>query len=116
VVTIPATGDPYGIAQQIRHVVERETEAESNLAQHDWERITRQYGTREFSPKPAVDLRPCVNGLEVQVRYITRGPQRYEVKSRLFREIVQMLHKPAGTAAQVLGAPETEPAPPATAL
>ena len=94
-VTIPATGDPYGMAQQIRQVVERETEAESNLAQQDWERITRQYGTREFSPKPAVDLRPSVNGLDVHVRYITRGPQRYEVKSRLFREIVELLHKPA---------------------
>jgi small-conductance mechanosensitive channel len=100
-VTIPATGDPYGIAQQIRQVVERETEAESNLAQQDWERITRQYGTREFSPKPAVDLRPSGSGLEVHVRYITRGPQRYEVKSRLFREIVELLHKRAGTAAPV---------------
>jgi len=40
-----------------------------------------------------VDLRPSINGLEVIVRYITRAPQRYEVKSRLFEAIVALVHK-----------------------
>jgi len=92
-VTVPAAGDPYGIAQRIRELVEKETEANAQLAEQDWERITRQYGTQSFSAKPSVDLRPGTNGLEVQVRYITRGPQRYEVKSRLFRQIVDVLHQ-----------------------
>jgi len=34
-----------------------------------------------------------VNGLDVIVRYITHAPQRYEVKSRLFEAIVDLLHK-----------------------
>jgi hypothetical protein len=38
-----------------------------------------------------VDLRPGATGLEVHVRYITRGPQRYEMKSRMFQEIVGLL-------------------------
>jgi small-conductance mechanosensitive channel len=92
-VTVPAGGDPYGTAQRIRELVEKETEAEAQLAEQDWERITKQYGTRSFSASPAVDLRPASNGLEIQVRYITRGPQRYEVKSRLFRQIVDLLHE-----------------------
>ena len=92
-VTVPAAGDPYGTAQRIREVVEKETEADAQLAEQDWERITRQYGTQSFSAKPSVDLRPAANGLEIQVRYITRGPQRYEVKSRLFRQIVEVLHE-----------------------
>jgi small-conductance mechanosensitive channel len=92
-VTIPPGVDPYGTAQRIRDVVERVTEADGQQAAQEWERITKQYGTREFSAKPAVDLRPGSNGLEVQVRYITRGPQRYEVKSKLFREIVELLAK-----------------------
>ncbi|HTS27477.1 MAG TPA: hypothetical protein VMH81_16480, partial [Bryobacteraceae bacterium] len=53
--------------------------------------ITKQYGTRTFSARPAVDLRPGTTGLDVQVRYITRGPQRYEVKSRLLGKIVDVL-------------------------
>ena len=92
-VTVPAAGDPYGTAQRIRELVEKETEADAQLAEQDWERITRQYGTQSFSAKPSVDLRPASNGLEIQVRYITRGPQRYEMKSRLFRQIVDVLHE-----------------------
>jgi small-conductance mechanosensitive channel len=91
-VSVPAGADPYGTAKKIRDVVEKETEADAKLAEEEWERITRQYGTRTFSARPAVDLRPGQNGLDVQVRYITRGPQRSEVKSRLFREIVALLH------------------------
>lgn len=94
-VTLPPAGDPYQKAQEIRETVERETEADASAAQQDWERVTHQYGMRPFSAKPAVDLRPSVNGLNVIVRYITRAPQRYEVKTRLFGAIIGLLHKPA---------------------
>jgi len=36
----------------------------------------------------------------VVVRYITRAPQRYEVKSRLFDAIVNLFHKPAASPAK----------------
>lgn len=94
-VTLPAGGDPYQKAQQIRETVERETEADANAAQQDWERVTHQYGMRPFSGKPAVDLRPSLNGLNVIVHYITRAPQRYEVRTRLFGAIIGLLHGPA---------------------
>lgn len=90
-VTLPVGADPYGTAERIRQTVESATQADAAEAAQDWERVTRQYGTREFSAKPAIDLRPSVNGLEVFVRYITRAPQRYAMKSRLFQEIVPLL-------------------------
>ncbi|MCU1273109.1 MAG: MscS Mechanosensitive ion channel [Bryobacterales bacterium] len=99
-VTLPAEGDPYQKAQQIRETVERETDADASAAQQDWERVTHRYGMRPFSAKPAVDLRPAPNGLNVIVRYITRAPQRYEVKTRLFGAIIGLLHKPAESAAE----------------
>jgi small-conductance mechanosensitive channel len=92
-VGVPAGAEPYSTAQRIREVVEKETEADAQVAEQDWERITRQYGTRAFSARPAVDIRPSAGGVELHVRYITRGPQRYEVKSRLFREIVNVLRE-----------------------
>jgi small-conductance mechanosensitive channel len=98
-VTLPAGGDPYLMAEEIRKLVERETEADAAQATQDWERVTTQYGAHDFSAKPAVNLRPTVHGLEVGVRYITRAPQRYAVKSRLFQVIVDLLHKPAGNEA-----------------
>ncbi len=94
-VTVPAGADPYRTAERIREVVEKETGDEAQMAEQDWARITKQYGTRAFSARPASDLRPGASGLEVHVRYITRGPQRHEVKSRLFKEIVALLHSTA---------------------
>jgi small-conductance mechanosensitive channel len=92
--TLPLVGDPYRMAMEIRDRVEQATAEDALAAERDWERVTHQYGTQAFSAKPAVDLRPSINGLEVIVRYITRAPQRYEVKSRLFEAIVALVHKP----------------------
>ena len=94
-VTLPAGGDVYRIGEQIADVVGRQTETESQQAEEEWRRVTAQYGVREFSAKPAVDLRPGAGGLDVTIRYITRAPQRYEVKSRLLQLIVGLLHQPA---------------------
>jgi len=96
-VMLPSTGESYQMAEQVREAVERETEAEARQAELDWERVTHQYGTRTFSARPTVDLKPSLNRLDVNVRYITRAPQRYEVKSRLFQKIVDLLHQPAAS-------------------
>ena len=93
--TLPPGGDPYQTVEQIRAIVERETQADAAEAAKEWQRVTHQYGSREFSAGPAVSLRPGVNGLEVVVRYITRAPQRNVVKSKLFQAVVELLHKPA---------------------
>jgi small-conductance mechanosensitive channel len=96
-VSIPSGRDPYQTAQRILETVQRETEADAQQAERDWQRMTHKYGTRAFSAKPAVDIRPASTGLglDVHVRYITRAPSRYEVKSRLFEEIVEVLQQGA---------------------
>jgi hypothetical protein len=91
--TLPPNGDPYETAQRIRAEVERETDADARLAEQDWERVTRQYGIKPFSARPAVELRPSSGGIDVIVRYITRAPQRYAVKSHLFQLLVDLFHK-----------------------
>ena len=96
--TLADTSTAYQMATQIRDMVEAETEADARVAEQEWERVTRQYGSRAFSAKPAVDLRPTVGGLEVRVRYITRAPQRYEVKSRLLDKTVALVHAPTSPA------------------
>ncbi|HXN45226.1 MAG TPA: mechanosensitive ion channel domain-containing protein [Bryobacteraceae bacterium] len=97
-VTLPADRDPYAAVAEIRGLAEKETEADARAAEQDWERVTRQYGSHSFSASPAADLRPVTEGLEVIVRYITRAPQRYEMKSKLFAAIVDLLRKPAPAA------------------
>ena len=93
--TLPSSGDPYATTQQIRELVDRETQADAAEAAEDWKRVSHQYGAREFSAAPAVNLRPGATGLEVLVRYITRAPQRNDVKSKLLQAIVDLLRKPA---------------------
>jgi small-conductance mechanosensitive channel len=95
-VTLPATEDAYVLAEDIRKLVEQEREADFAQAAQDWERVTSRYGTRSFSAKPTVNLRPSGNGLKVIVRYITHAPQQYAVKSRLFQLIVDLLREPRG--------------------
>jgi small-conductance mechanosensitive channel len=102
-VTLPAAGDPYVTAEEIRKLVEHETEADAGQATQDWERIMSPYGARSFSAKPAVNLRPTEFGLKVVVRYITHAPQRYAMKSKLFQVIVDLLHKPVGNQVAKVG-------------
>jgi len=65
-----------------------------SAAESDWERVTRQYGTRKFSAGPALELRPASGGgLTLVLRYITRAPLRFEVKSHLYQAIVEVLRK-----------------------
>jgi small-conductance mechanosensitive channel len=102
-VTLPAAGDPYVTAEEIRKLVEHETETDAAQAAQDWERIMSPYGAHSFSAKPAVNLRPTDIGLKVVVRYITHAPQRYAMKSKLFQVIVELLHKPAGNQVAKVG-------------
>lgn len=102
--SLPATSDAHHMALQIRDCVEKETEQDARLAEQEWERVTKQYETRTFSAKPSVDLRPSSGGVDVIVRYITRAPQRYEVKSRLFESIINLIRRPAS------GEPTEQPA------
>ena len=95
-VNLPAGGDPYTTAEEIRKLVEHETDSDAGQATEDWERVAKKSGARSFSAKPSVNLRPTGSGLEVVVRYITRAPQREETKSKLFQLIVDLMHKPSG--------------------
>jgi hypothetical protein len=92
-VTVPQGSDPYRVAEEIRSIVERATDADAEEATQDWERATRQYGTKPFSARPAVDLKPGPMGLEIAVRYIARAHQKNDRKSKMLQEIVGLLHR-----------------------
>jgi small-conductance mechanosensitive channel len=92
-VTLPDISDAYQMALQIREAVEKETSADAALAEQEWQRATHRYSALSISSRPTVDLQPSANGLQVVVRYITRAPQRYEVKSKLLEAVVDLVHK-----------------------
>ena len=93
--TLPTSDHAYEDAQKALATVEAETRADSEAAEKDWtaarSKVASARDSLPFTARPTVDLRPSVNGLEVYVRYVTRAPQRYETKSRLFDAVFKGL-------------------------
>ena len=55
----------------------------------------------------AINLKPTGMGVDIVVRYIARAHQRYELRSRLYTAIVELLHRQSAipaTSAQAAGA------------
>ena len=96
--TLPNSDHAYEDARHVLEIVEATTRTDSEAAEKDWAEARSRVTTKDspsLTARPTVDLRPSVNGLEVYVRYVTRAPQRYETKSRLFQAVFQKLRAEA---------------------
>jgi hypothetical protein len=115
-VTVPAVEDAYAKVDEIRVVVERATQADAQSAEEEWRKATRSYGVTNFSAASSIDLRPVPEGIQVIVRYITRAPQRYDMRTRLYQDVINILHYPqkaeseSTSAANASGSPANPPA------
>jgi small-conductance mechanosensitive channel len=105
-VLVPPTADPYAIAEAIQKLATDETAQNAQLAEKEWERVTPAYAKRTFTAAPSMTVRPGVQGVNVLVRYITRANERQEVRSRLYRAVVDLLGK------RNISQPVTPDAPP----
>jgi small-conductance mechanosensitive channel len=92
-VQIPETLEPYATAEAIRKIATDETAENARLAESEWTRATLSYAKRPFTATPSLSVRPTGAGVNVVLRYITRASERYEVRARLYRAIVELLHK-----------------------
>ena len=88
---VPSGVDPYPIAEAIQKIVTEETQADMQLAEQEWQRVVPARAGRTFSAAPAISVQPTSLGLNVIVRYITHAQERYEVRSRLYHRIVDVL-------------------------
>jgi small-conductance mechanosensitive channel len=100
-----ADGEPYAKAEAIQKIVTDETAESVRIAEQEWDRVAPFYVKKSFSPAPAMSIRPAGSGVTVAVRYITRASERYEVRAKIYRAIVELLHNK----------PEPEPASSASA-
>lgn len=47
-----------------------------------------------LSTAPAINVKPVIGGIELDVRYITRANERYQLRAKLYQAAVEMLgHK-----------------------
>jgi len=91
-VEVPGDQDPYPVADEIKKIVAKETDANARVAEKEWERVTLSHGSTAFKAEPAMNLRPKNGGVSVAVRYITRANERHELRARLYRSVLELLH------------------------
>lgn len=92
-VLVPQTADPYSIAEAIQKTATEETAANAKLAEQEWERVTPGYAKQSFSAAPSLTVRPSGEGVNVLVRYLTRANERQDVRTRLYRAVVDLLRR-----------------------
>jgi small-conductance mechanosensitive channel len=89
---IPNGTDLHVVTEAITELVSKESAESTHEAEQEWRRATNSQGLQSFSATPAINVRPTAVGINVTVRYITRAHERYETKTRLYRDIVELLH------------------------
>jgi small-conductance mechanosensitive channel len=92
-VNVPATEDVNEMVERFHEAAQKETGENSQLAESEWKRGTRGDSLSRFSGAPVVHLRPNGTGTDVQVRYITRASERFELRNRLYREAFDLLQE-----------------------
>jgi small-conductance mechanosensitive channel len=91
-VLVPLGQDPYPILDGVQRLVERETQDNAKLAEQEWRKTTSRYRVRTFSAVPGINVLPTANGVQLDVRYITRAHERHDTRRRLSHAVVQLMH------------------------
>jgi small-conductance mechanosensitive channel len=90
---MPATGDVHAMVERIQEAVLEETKDNAQQAEGEWKRGTGDEGLHRFSAEAAVNLRPSGADIDIQVRYVTRAADRFEVRNRLYRRVIDLLQE-----------------------
>ncbi len=104
-VTVPAGENPYPLIEKIRAIVAEETHEYAQMAEKEWQRVTRRYGVGAFSAMPTVNVQPTGSGVQVMVRYMTRANERSEVRGRLNLAVVELFHGSKAAAGETKAQP-----------
>ena len=112
-VLVPQDAEPHAIAEAMRKIAVDETSKNAQLAEEEWNRVAQSAGA-SFNAAPSINIRPSPMGISVVARYITRANERVEVRARLNRAIVDLLHKKDIPAAAVSAPSAPAPAVPAS--
>lgn len=98
-ISVPASADIYAIAKSVEEAARKETAESARLAEHEWNRSLPSTSLNRVSAEPIVMMRPSTplvdiaTSVDIQVRYVTRAIGRYELRDRLYKHVIQMLHE-----------------------
>ena len=97
-VSVPADENVNELVDKIHEAAQKETEEDSRLAETEWKRGTHGDSLSRFSAAPLVSLRPTGSGTDVQIRFITRASERFDVRNRLYGHAIDLLQKKSAPA------------------
>jgi small-conductance mechanosensitive channel len=88
---LPTTGNLEALVEGIHKLAEEETAQNAREAEEEWKRGSRAGALSRFRATPAVDLRPSGSGMEIEIRYVTRASERFDLRNRLYERLVSLL-------------------------
>ena len=91
-VLIPTGEDPYYLTTSVLKLVAEQTQKDCAEAESEWQQAAKRSSIQNFSAQPAIDVRPTSLGVNLVVRYVVNAHNRYEVRTRLYQAIVELLH------------------------
>ena len=97
-VSVPGSVDTQAATERILRAVQDETQENAGLAEQEWKRGAHGHSLAMFRTDPAVNLRPSGSGVDLEVRYVTRASERFEMRNRLYRRVLSALHETASEA------------------
>src|SRR5579859_6300003 len=108
-ITIPPGRDPFPLVAAIQKKVLEATQESTKQAEIEWQRAAGSRDLASISATPAINVRPGPAGIEMQVRYVTRANERYQLRNKLYQSAVELL---GGRGVQVTApeSPETKSA------
>jgi small-conductance mechanosensitive channel len=92
-VAVPPSVDAHAAVDRILQAVQEETEENSRIAEQEWKRGIRGDVVSKFRTDPAVNLRPSGSGVDLEVRYVARASERFEMRNRLYRRVFNLLRE-----------------------
>jgi small-conductance mechanosensitive channel len=111
-VQVPGNADPYATSEALRKIAADETAANVQTAEGEWNGMAYVGEKRTISAAPALSVRPTGGGIVVVLRYITRAKERFEVRARIYKAVVDLLREKQIPATAVSAAPPSAIAPP----
>jgi small-conductance mechanosensitive channel len=92
-VQVPADADPYPIADEIQRIVAEITKPSDRPPELGASRAAPSNATATTSTASSVSVRLEGSGISILVRYLTRAPERQEVRARLYRALIELLRQ-----------------------
>src|SRR5579859_3238869 len=90
-ITIPAGRDPFPVVEALQKKVLEATQDSTKQAEIEWQRAAGSRDLASISAAPAINVRPGAAGIDVQVRYVTRANERYQLRNKLYQSAVELL-------------------------